>query len=220
MTVSGAADARLNGTFVVTGTASTTLSFTIWGTPSNGAVGGTADVVVHGYAGGLKSYLGGASYARAVAGLGSGSNVASATDAALAPYADNYYEYNSGRRVTTTVIQGAGCSSCTGGLGEYGYQFGASGLADDYNNWSTRSIETLPDGNRDVVYSNYAGQTILKLHPEYAAAAKTVSSSFTSSLTGPTGHCRTWPSTTRAPPTSRGTTRPPRTAMPATTSSR
>lgn len=76
-------------------------------------------------------------------------------------YADAYLGYDAGGRVSTAVTQGAGCSSCTGGLGESTFTAVTSPFADGYNLWRTRSAETLPDGTQRIVYSNYAGQVML-----------------------------------------------------------
>jgi YD repeat-containing protein len=59
-----------------------------------------------GYQGGLKYVLGPQSYARLVAALGT--NVDALTDAQIAPYADDYYQYDSAHRVTQAVVQGLG----------------------------------------------------------------------------------------------------------------
>ena len=36
-----------------------------------------------------------------------------------------------------------------------------SSNANGYNSWATKTTETLPDGSQNIVYSNYAGQTML-----------------------------------------------------------
>ncbi len=116
-----------------------------------------------GYAGGLKYAFGAESYGRLVAAY---SNPATATDAQVDDYADVYLEYDSVKRVSTAVIQGSGCSSCTGGLGTYSYTYTASSFADGYNNWRTKTVETLPDGNENIVYTNYAGEVLLSVYKD------------------------------------------------------
>jgi hypothetical protein len=53
------------------------------------------------------------SYARLVAEVAA--DPTTATDAAVAPYADHYFEYDDQQRATKEIAQGAGCSSCSGG---------------------------------------------------------------------------------------------------------
>jgi hypothetical protein len=85
------------------------------------------DPNTHGYVGGMKYVFNQQSYARLVAALGS--NVGSLTDAQVAPYADNYFEYDAtSHAVTKEVAQGEGCSSCTGGLGTFTFAYTQSGV--------------------------------------------------------------------------------------------
>jgi RHS repeat-associated protein len=120
-----------------------------------------------GYVGGLKYVFTPASYARLVAAVGS--NVAAASDAAVAPYADNYYEYDTSQRVTKEIAQGAGCSSCSGGLGTFTYAYTASTNAAGYNSWAMKTVETLPDGNSNTVYTNAYGEVMLKVYHDVAS---------------------------------------------------
>lgn len=82
-------------------------------------------------------------------------------DEDLAPYADQHLVYDDSGRVTTRTVQGDGCSSCTGGQGTYEYEYEFSAHADGPNSWHYKTIETLPDGNLNVTYYNYAGQVML-----------------------------------------------------------
>jgi RHS repeat-associated protein len=116
-----------------------------------------------GFAGALKYAFGAASYGRLAAAF---SDPTTATDAQVAPYADVYYEYDSMRRVTSAVVQGAGCSVCTGGLGTFSYTYDASPFADGYGNWHIKTTETLPDGNQNIVYTNFAGEVVLHVHKD------------------------------------------------------
>jgi hypothetical protein len=68
-----------------------------------------------GYVGGLKYAFNPDSYARLIAAVG---DPTQASDAQVAPYADNYFEYDSSQRVTKEVVQGAGCSLCGNGQNE------------------------------------------------------------------------------------------------------
>src|SRR5262249_45420959 len=108
-----------------------------------------------GYAGALKYVFNPDSFGRLTGALGIG--VDSLTDAQVAPYADNYFEYDALHRVTKEVAQGSGCSACTGGLGTYTYAYTVSGNADGANSWKVKTTETLPDGNQNVVYTNADG---------------------------------------------------------------
>jgi RHS repeat-associated protein len=88
-----------------------------------------------------------------------------ASDADVAPYADLSLTWN-GTRVGTAVVQGKGCSACSGGLGTYTYSYTTSGFADGYNSWRTKTTETLPDGNQNIVYTNFAGQIMLAIYQD------------------------------------------------------
>src|SRR2546428_2937542 len=78
-----------------------------------------------------------------------------ATDTQIAGYADHYFEYDSSKRVTKEVVNG--------GLYSYQYSYSTSGFADGFNNWKTKTTETLPDGNQNIVYTNYVGQVMLQV---------------------------------------------------------
>jgi YD repeat-containing protein len=76
-----------------------------------------------------------------------------AGDLMVSQYADYYFEYDAQRRVTRESVQG--------GRQTYGFSYSESSHADAYNAWKYKTVETLPDGNQNIVYSNYAGQTML-----------------------------------------------------------
>ena len=71
----------------------------------------------------------------------------------VSQYADFYFEYDDQRRVTR--------ESVNGGSQTYQFSYSQSSHADAYNAWKYKTVETLPDGNQNIVYSNYAGQTML-----------------------------------------------------------
>ena len=79
-----------------------------------------------------------------------------ASDEKIAQYADFYFEYDSERRVTKEVI--------SGGQQTFTLSYSESANADGYNSWKTRTVETLPDGSQRIVYSNFVGQPMLKIH--------------------------------------------------------
>jgi len=113
-----------------------------------------------GYANGLKYLLNPQSYAR----LAAVTDPLTATDGQVATYADESFEYDSGHRVTAAVVQGTGCA-CNGetGQGTFTYAYSTSTYADDFNHWKNRTVETLPDGNRSIVFTNFAGEVMLKV---------------------------------------------------------
>jgi hypothetical protein len=122
----------------------------------------SADQGTIGYVHGLKYAFRPASYARLAAAVG---NPLTATDTQVSPYADQYFEYEpSGtHRVTKAIVQAAGCSACTGGLGTYTYTYSTSSNANGYNSWKYKTVETQPDGTTNTVYANYVGETMLKV---------------------------------------------------------
>ena len=48
-----------------------------------------------------------------------------------------------------------------GGSRTFDFDYSESAFADDYNHWKRKTTETLPSGDQNIVYSNYAGQTML-----------------------------------------------------------
>ena len=125
----------------------------------------SADAGSIGYVGGLKYVFGPRSYARLVTALGSTAPT-SAADSQVSPYADEYFEYDSQHRTTKDVAQGAGCSACSGGLGTFTYSYTSSTNAAGYNSWATKTVETLPDGNQNIVYTNAYGEVMLKVYQD------------------------------------------------------
>ncbi len=116
-----------------------------------------------GYVHGLKYAFSTGSYERLVAAVG---DPQTATDSDVAPYADNYFQYDSQQRVTEDVVQGEGCSACSGGLGTYTYSYTTSSNPMAMNSWAVKTVETLPDGNTNTVYTNYAGEVMLTVYTD------------------------------------------------------
>ncbi len=112
----------------------------------------------NGYVHGLKYVFDSQSYARLV---GAVANPLTATDAQVAPYATQYFEYDTSQRVAKEVAQEAGCTSC-GGQGTFTFSYTTSTNSADFNHWTYKTVETLPDGNQNIVYCNYAGEVMLK----------------------------------------------------------
>jgi hypothetical protein len=124
-----------------------------------------ADAGTTGYVHGLKYYFSPQSYARLMAAVG---NPTTATDGQVAPYADDYFQYDSRHRVTAEVAQGEGCSSCSAGLGTFTFSYTTSSNADGFNSWKVKTTETLPDGNQNIYYVNAFDQQMLKVYHDVA----------------------------------------------------
>ncbi|HET6576243.1 MAG TPA: hypothetical protein VFG68_21760, partial [Fimbriiglobus sp.] len=136
----------------------------------------------YGYKGGLKYVVTGEAFDRLAAAYGVAIETAGGlSDAQVAVYAEKYFRYDALRRATTAVIQGAGCSVCGAapGQGTYRYEYARNPRYPSpdpdgdwggwkANAWEVRTTETLPDGNQNVVYSNFRGQTMLKVFREAA----------------------------------------------------
>ncbi len=112
----------------------------------------TRPATANGYTHGLEYVFNPASYTRLTAALGT--NLGSLTDAQVAPYADNYFQYDSQQRVTQETVQGAGDSQTGGGLGTYTFSYTASSNTPGFNSWAMKTVVTNPDGSTDTVYTN------------------------------------------------------------------
>jgi hypothetical protein len=117
-----------------------------------------------GYLDGLKYVFNPDSYARLTAALGS--NVSNLTDAQVAAYADNYFQYDNTRihRVTSETVQGAGDSQTGGGLGTYTFTYVTSTNTVGHNSWGMKTVVTNPDGSKDTVYTDAYGEVMLDDH--------------------------------------------------------
>jgi RHS repeat-associated protein len=123
------------------------------------------------YVHGLKYALAREGYRRMV---NAGLNPLTATDTQLAPYAEHYFEYDTSKRVTKEVAA-AGCGSCSGGApGTSGdtFAYSTSSNADGYNSWKYKTTVTHPDGNKTVVFTNYAAQPILTVFEQTGTSNK------------------------------------------------
>jgi RHS repeat-associated protein len=132
-----------------------------------------------GYQYGLKYVVGPQAYAAMVA---ASITPETASDATIAPYADNYFEYNSSQRVTKEVVNGPGIGSSSSSSWtytqlSYQYTYSSSTTAStNFNYWQMRTTETLPDGNTNTVYTNFAGQVMLKVFAITAASSSSSTS--------------------------------------------
>jgi RHS repeat-associated protein len=123
-----------------------------------------------GYAGGVKYVFGPDAYRRLANAF---SNPLTATDTQVAPYADGYYQYDSSQHVTQAVIAGDGSTEGSGtGLGTYTYSYSTSTNAAGYNSWATKTVETLPDGNQNIIYTNAYGEVMLAVYQDATSGLK------------------------------------------------
>jgi RHS repeat-associated protein len=125
-----------------------------------------------GYEHGLKYVIGPASYAEVIeAGQDPLAGVPTGQDQ-VPNYADHYFEYDSGRKVTKEVARG--CSSCgsTGGTSSSGETFSRVKNANyprdtssdyRYNFWMTKTVSKNHDGHETIVYANRVNRVILKV---------------------------------------------------------
>ena len=76
-------------------------------------------------------------------------------DGTLGQYADHYFEFGADRKATKELLAGGSSTSI--------FFTETSGNADGYNSWKWKTTETRTDGSQNIVYSNYAGQTMLRV---------------------------------------------------------
>ena len=126
----------------------------------------------NGYVEGLKYVFDPQSYARLCAAV---SNPFQASDAQVAPFAQQYFQYDSQSRVTLHAVQGAG-GGAAGGIGTYTFAYSEStavaadtidelgvGMTTNPNAWQYKTVETLPDGNENLYYANGWGEPMLSV---------------------------------------------------------
>ncbi|MES2659494.1 MAG: RHS repeat-associated core domain-containing protein [Verrucomicrobiota bacterium] len=74
----------------------------------------------------------------------------------VAGFSDKYFRYGNDKRVTMERVDG--------GTREFTFQYRASEVPiQDYNGWSTRTTQTLPDGTEEIVYCNFKHLVIFKI---------------------------------------------------------
>ena len=69
-----------------------------------------------------------------------------ASDFYVAQYADNYFEYDSQRRVTKEIVE-AGSRTFT-------FSYSQSAFEDGSNAWKYKTVETLPDAEQNIETNN------------------------------------------------------------------
>jgi RHS repeat-associated protein len=116
---------------------------------------------VNGFAHGLKYVLSPLGYARMVA-LGITPEIA--TDGQIAGFAKHFFKYDANKRVTDEVVSGGALS--------YGFAFTQGASSTDYNVNVSKMVETLPDGNQNIVFTNFAGQVMLKVFKRVSDGAQ------------------------------------------------
>ena len=128
--------------------------------------------VVNGF-GGIKYVFYDNALNRAMASLGGLTGVLAAPDGSVAGFADSEFTFDSLKRtVASAKIQDAGCGCPGTGVGVF-----SSSLIHNPNpafspsrrdHWSSRFIETRPDGNQTTTYSNSYNQRLLQVYVEVA----------------------------------------------------
>jgi RHS repeat-associated protein len=113
----------------------------------------------------IRYVLNATGYERALFALGSDGAIDAAADTTIAPWAQYFLQYDSQSRITLETVQGTGCGcGSTPGLGTYTFTYTDSAFTPDGpNTWKRKTVETLPDGNQNIVYSNGFGQTMAKV---------------------------------------------------------
>ena len=120
------------------------------------------------YAGGLKYAFRGDSYARLKAWAdANATTVDAATDTQVQPYADHYFEYDqTTKQATKEVAKQAGGTDTTG-QGTFTFAYTTNSNT-DMNHWWRKTVETLPDGNQNIVYTNRSAGVLLQAFKEVA----------------------------------------------------
>jgi RHS repeat-associated protein len=92
-------------------------------------------------------------------------NPLTASDSTIKPYADNYFEYGDLGQIKLEIA--AVCDTCVGGgttSDSFVYSTNGNAPAAEYNNWQYKTVQTLPDGATQTVYSNFAGMPMLVVY--------------------------------------------------------
>ena len=125
-----------------------------------------------GYVGGLQYVFNPSNFTSAQESLaaynaanGTSYDVFNAPATAIVSNANNYFQYDSDRRVTLETTAGVGASSAQGqGTITYSYSTNPNTIDPTNNNqWFFKTVQTNPDGTQQVVYANAQGQTLLSM---------------------------------------------------------
>jgi hypothetical protein len=119
------------------------------------------DGIADGYGGGLRNVFEGPAFARYSAHYAGGSYVGLGADDSV-KFVTRRFEYETGstHRVTAAVVQDTGADS-NAGDGTYTYSYATPTSNTGVNQWTNKTTETLPDGNKNIEYSNQYGQCML-----------------------------------------------------------
>jgi RHS repeat-associated protein len=84
------------------------------------------------------------------------------SDEQLAPFAGHFFKYTADQTVSEEAVPGASDPVSIG----YSYEPFSDDpdwTTSDYNHWTARTIESRPDGTRNIVYTNFMGEVMLKV---------------------------------------------------------
>ncbi len=108
----------------------------------------------NGYNQAVKYVLYGSNYNRMVQ---AGYTPATATNGQLDGFVNNYFEYDDQFRANKEIAGGNGTFTNA-------FSTNPNGLStSDYNYWNVKTVETLPDGNQNIVYTNFQKQVMLSV---------------------------------------------------------
>jgi len=88
-----------------------------------------------------------------------------ATDDQIRPLAKHEFQYNADRGVREEIVNS--------GQSSFGFHLTTSTHADGFNSWKWKNTETLPDGSRRLVFTNFAGQVMLKVFTQMRGTTPT-----------------------------------------------
>ncbi|MDB5293544.1 MAG: repeat-associated core domain protein [Phycisphaerales bacterium] len=123
-----------------------------------------------GFAHGLKMHFGPEAYRLM---FNDGVDPETALDPAVMPYVDHYFEYDPASWSVTKEVS-AVCPSCPGGgttSDAFAYTPNPRNPSPGFNVWSMKTVQSLPDSSQIVVYTNYAGQPMLKVNVDPAGTS-------------------------------------------------
>ncbi len=106
----------------------------------------------NGYNQAIKYVLTGSTYDRMVQ---AGYNPTTTSHANLAIFANHYFEYDDQFRANKETAAGSGTFTNAFTTNPHGLS------STDFNYWNVKTVETLPDGNLNIVYTNFQKQVLL-----------------------------------------------------------
>ncbi|MBS0206921.1 MAG: RHS repeat-associated core domain-containing protein [Planctomycetes bacterium] len=105
----------------------------------------------NGFAHGLRYVVEPATYEKMVA---NGYDPLTVSNATIAMFADNYFEYDTQQRAVLEQVDGASQT--------FTFDYTAGTSSTDKNVWATKTVETLPDESQNIVYSNVLGLPLVQ----------------------------------------------------------